>query len=243
MLHPFSSPKLDAAENGWRSPWCWAFAGWVLVVLLTPVTATETLAIEAVLFCFAAGFYGIDPKVMFRRWLGMALTVVFLAYFVAIGHPSRQEFGWSTIMSGIVLKNGILLATVVSLVEKIGQFRLFSMIASMGLPRELVGTIGMMARYGPVLADQNRRMKRARQSRMIRRSVPGIWLVQSGGLATLLTISLRRSERIHAAMLARGWQSRSSAIQSVSSGDETDDDLDRDGEIGIVTLATDSNPQ
>lgn len=226
-------------DRGWRSPWSWAFFGWVLFVLLTPITAIECLAVESILFCFAAGFFGIDPKVMFRRWLGMALTLIFLAYFVAIGHPGRHEFGWPVIMAGMVLKNGILLATVVSLVETVGQFRLLSMIANLGLPRELVSTIGMMARYGPLLADQNRRMKRARQSRMIRRSLPGIWLVQSGGLSTLLTSSLKRSERIHSAMLARGWQSQSATIQSITSDGEAQGDFDHVGNPSIATQVTD----
>lgn len=240
-MHSDSLRTEQSCDRGWRSPWSWAFVGWVLLVLLTPITAIDRLAVEAILFCFAAGFFGIDPKVMFRRWLGMALTVIFLAYFVAIGHPGRREFGWSVIMAGMVLKNGILLATVVSLVESVGQFRLLSMIARMGLPRELVSTIAMMARYGPVLADQNRRMKRARQSRMIRPSLPGIWLVQSGGLSTLLTSSLKRSERIHSAMLSRGWQSPSAAIQSGVSGNEAHDDFEHVGNIGIATPAMDPN--
>jgi hypothetical protein len=41
---------------------------------------------------------------------------------------------------------------------------------------------------------------------MIRRSLPGLWLVQTGGLSTLLVRSLERAERLHEAMLARGWQ-------------------------------------
>lgn len=238
------SPRLrtdERCERGWRSPWSWAFVGWVLFVLTTPITAIELLAAEALLFCFVAGFFAIDPRVMFRRWLGMALTMIFLAYFVAIGHPGRREFGWPVIMAGMVLKNGILLATVVSLVEKVGQFRMLSMISRLGLPLELVSTIAMMARYGPVLADQNRRMKRARQSRMIRPSLPGVWLVQSGGLSTLLTISLKRSERIHSAMLSRGWQSPSATIQSGVSGEEPHGDFGHVGNIGIDTPATDPN--
>lgn len=208
---------------------------------MTPITAIEVLAAEAVLFCFAAGFFAIDPKVMLRRWLGIALTMFFLAYFVAIGHPGRREFGWPLIMAGMALKNGILLATVVSLVETVGQFRLLSMISRLGLPLELVSTIAMMARYGPVLADQNRRMKRARQSRMIRPSLPGIWLVQSGGLSTLLTISLKRSERIHSAMLSRGWQSPSAKVQSGFSGEEATCDIEHAGNLGIDTPVTDPN--
>lgn len=202
------------AGTGSDTKWSWAIVGWIGIVALTPIASIEILSIEAIFFSFAAGFANIDPRVIFRRWIGMLLTVAFLAVFVALGHPLRRETGLIPLIAGIVLKNGILLATVAALVEKVGQYRILATLHRMGLPQEIVSTIATMARYGPVLADQNRRMKRARQSRMIRRSLPGIWLIQSGGLSTLLSGTLKRSERVHAAMLARGWQSRRTVVQS-----------------------------
>ncbi len=207
------------AETRSDARWGWLIAGWILILAFTPIASLETLSIEAILFCFAAGFANVDPMVIFRRWIGMLVTVSFLAVFVALGHPLRRETGWFPLIAGIVLKNGILLATVASLVEKVGQYRILATLSRMGLPQEIVTTIGTMARYGPVLADQNRRMKRARQSRMIHRTLPGIWLIQSGGLSTLLSGTLKRSERIHAAMLARGWQSRRAEVQSNRTGE------------------------
>lgn len=209
----------NAAHARFDTVCCFLVAGWIAIVALTPISYAETLTIEAVLFCFAAGFANVDFAVLFRRWAGMVVTVLFLALFVAMGHPARREIGWAPLVAGIVLKNGILLATVVALVEKVGQFRILAELARLGLPGEIVSTIGTMARYGPVLADQNRRMKRARKSRMIRNSLPGLWLVQSGGLSTLLSTTLKRSERIHAAMLARGWQNRRVDGQKVNAVD------------------------
>lgn len=233
--------KTTFANSGWRSVWTWVIVGWITVVALTPITAIETLAIEGITLCFAAGFMRLDPKVILRRWAGMILTVTFLACFVATGHPLRGELGWATLVFWILLKNGILLATVVSLVETVGQVRILMALSAMGFPRELVSTIATMARYGPVLADQNRRMKRARQSRMLRRSVPGIWLIQSGGLSTLLSGTLKRSERIHAAMLARGWQSRGMEIQSNQSAIDSSTSSEFAGNLAIVTTAAEPN--
>jgi cobalt/nickel transport system permease protein len=219
--------EIESSRSAWRSPWTWLIIVWIGIVATTPIVAIEMLAIEAVVLCFAAGFLGINPKSFPRKWTGWALTVFFLALFVAIGHPARKEIGLSALIAGLMLRSGILLTTLVILVEKLGQFGMLSALASLGLPRELISTIRMMARYGPVLSDQNRRMKRARQSRMVRRSLPGTWLLQSGGLSTLLSSSLKRSDRIHAAMLARGWQSSGMAIQSNNTRDEHSRDFER----------------
>ena len=41
-----------------------------------------------------------------------------------------------------------------------------------------------------------------------------LWLIQSGGLSTLLVRSLERAERLNDAMVSRGWQSGSNTLQS-----------------------------
>ena len=192
----------------------WVIAGWVLIVALTPITATDWLAVETLLLLFTMGYFAIDPLRMWSRWKGLLITILFLSSFVAIGHPLRPKVGWLILMMGIVIKNGVLFGTVAALSEKLGQMAILQHLGRMGLPKELLTTISLMARYGPLLHDQGHRMRRARQSRMVRQSVPGLWLVQSGGLSTLLVRSLERAERLNDAMLSRGWQSGSTALQS-----------------------------
>lgn len=192
----------------------WVIAGWVLIVALTPITATGWLAVESLLLLFILGYFAIDPLRMWSRWKGLLITILFLASFVAIGHPLRSKVGWLILMMGIVVKNGLLFGTVAALSEKLGQLAILQQLGRMGLPKELLTTISLMARYGPLLHDQGHRMRRARQSRMVRQSVPGLWLIQSGGLSTLLVRSLERAERLNDAMLSRGWQSGSIALQS-----------------------------
>lgn len=192
----------------------WVIAGWVLIVALTPITATGWLAVESLLLLLILGYFAIDPLRMWSRWKGLLITILFLASFVAIGHPLRSKVGWLILMMGIVVKNGLLFGTVAALSEKLGQLAILQQLGRMGLPKELLTTISLMARYGPLLHDQGHRMRRARQSRMVRQSVPGLWLIQSGGLSTLLVRSLERAERLNDAMLSRGWQSGSIALQS-----------------------------
>lgn len=185
----------------------WVVIAWVLFVAFTPITATRLLGIELIALFFIIGLAGLRTGPLWARWRGLLLTVLFLALFVALGHPLRAKVGWLPLVLGILIKNATLFGTVAALSEKIGQVEMLAQLGRLGLPAELVTTISLMARYGPLLSDQARRMKRARQSRMVRKSLPGIWLLQSGGLAMLLVRSLERSERLNAAMLSRGWQS------------------------------------
>ena len=204
----------DQALNFARKWPLWVIVGWVLIVALTPITATDWLSVESLLLLFAMGYFGIEPIRMWIRWKGLLITILFLASFVAIGHPLRPKVGWLVLMMGILIKNGVLFGTVAALSEKLGQMAILQHLGRMGLPKELLTTISLMARYGPLLHDQGHRMRRARQSRMVRKSLPGLWLVQSGGLSTLLVRSLERAERLNDSMLSRGWQSNSKALQS-----------------------------
>lgn len=199
-----SEPK---PRSLWRNGPLVAILAWILAVAVTPITATRLLGLEAVVLLFAIGIFGIETRALWSRWRGLLLTLLFLAFFVALGHPLRPKTGLPMLVLGIVIKNGVLFGTIAALSEKIGQVAILNHLQRLGLPRELVSTISLMARYGPLLQDQGRRMRRARQSRMVRGSLPGVWLLQSGGLSTLLVRSLERSERLNAAMLARGWQS------------------------------------
>jgi energy-coupling factor transporter transmembrane protein EcfT len=204
--------SVDVAA-GRLSPMAWSIIAWIALAALTPITAGRWLAVELLILSFAYGLAGIDFRSVASRWRGVLLTILFLAICVALGHPKRAELGWFSLLSGILLKNVVLFGTIAALSESVGHVRMLGTMARLGLPTELVSTISMMARYGPLLSDQTRRMKRARQSRMIRKSLPGVWLIQSGGLATLLSSALRRSQRIHAAMLSRGWQSRGQSLE------------------------------
>lgn len=197
----------------WR---VWLVLAWVGFVALTPITATRLLGGQLVTLFFLIGLAGVQTGRLWARWRGILLTVCFLAFFVAIGHPLRAQMGWLPLVMGILIKNGTLFGTVAALSEKVGQVEMLAQLGRLGLPAELISTISLMARYGPLLSDQGRRMKRARQSRMVRKSLPGVWLLQSGGLAMLLVRSLERSERLNAAMLSRGWQSGSKEFQANS---------------------------
>ena len=73
------------------------------------------------------------------------------------------------------------------------------------MPKVITGIMGFMIRYGEVITDELRRMKVARQSR----GYDPRWIWQARAVAAsagaLFIRSFERGERVHVAMLARGY--------------------------------------
>ena len=83
--------------------------------------------------------------------------------------------------------------------------RLLIALGRLGVPPVLVATLHFMYRYLHVLGEELDRMVKARRSRTFRRSGRLDWGLLSGLLGMLFLRSMERGERVHAAMLARGW--------------------------------------
>jgi cobalt/nickel transport system permease protein len=75
----------------------------------------------------------------------------------------------------------------------------------LGVPRVLVATLQFMERYLHVLGDELARMSLARRARSFRRGSILSWRLLTGMLGMLLLRSFDRAERVHSAMIARGW--------------------------------------
>jgi cobalt/nickel transport system permease protein len=73
------------------------------------------------------------------------------------------------------------------------------------LPTQLVQIMAMMVRYLDVTSDQLRRMRIARQSRGFVARNPRHWPVLAHGAGAFFVRSYERGERVHLAMLSRGY--------------------------------------
>lgn len=84
-------------------------------------------------------------------------------------------------------------------------------LGALRLPRTVVSTIGFMVRYLFVLSDEAARMLQARAARASRPAGEGrppvLWQARVAGnmVGSLFLRALERSERVYAAMLARGY--------------------------------------
>jgi len=125
--------------------------------------------------------------------------------------------GWTITAQGLerflslILRSWIAIQAAILLVAATPFADVLWALGALRVPRLLVATIGFMYRYFFVLADETARMLRARAARSAetegRRKPSPLW---QGGVAgamvgSLFLRALERSERVHAAMLARGY--------------------------------------
>ena len=70
----------------------------------------------------------------------------------------------------------------------------------------MLTTLALMYRYLPVLAEEARRMERARASRTFSRKRRIVWQNLGAVVGRLFVRTTDRAERIYLAMCARGWR-------------------------------------
>ncbi len=139
--------------------------------------------------------------------------------FLTPGPPlwSVPGLGWVVTSTGLVRFLTILIRTWIAVQASIvlsattPASDLMWGLNALRFPRLIVAIIGFMLRYLFILADEALRMVRARASRSPRLAGikrPGvIWQSRVAGamVGSLFLRSLERSERVHAAMLSRGY--------------------------------------
>jgi cobalt/nickel transport system permease protein len=177
----------------------------VVTIVLTPMGAWRTLGSLGLFLMFLIGLAGIPPREFGRRWLGLFVVVGFLAIMVAITHPAREHLGFAVVASSILLKNGLAILTMLLLAGVTPFPTLLRAMRKLGMPRILVSTLQFMDRYRHVLLEELDRMAVARRARTFnRRALP--WSLLTGLIGMLFLRTFERAERVHDAMIARGWQ-------------------------------------
>jgi cobalt/nickel transport system permease protein len=105
----------------------------------------------------------------------------------------------------IVARNSLALLALLVLASVTPLLELLTALRRLGMPPVLVATLQFMCRYMYVLTDELDRMSKARRARTFRRSGRLDWGLLTGLIGVLFLRALERGERVHAAMLARGW--------------------------------------
>ncbi len=177
----------------------------VVLVVATPIGWWRPLAAQALTLAFMVGLSGIPPGTLLARWLGFFVLVGFLALMVAPAHPMRPEFGLAAVMLTILAKNSLAFLAMLVLVNVTPFRKLLVAMRKLGMPLILVATLQFMYRYLHVLADELDRMVKARRSRTFRRSGRLDWGLLASLVGVLFIRSFERGERVHGAMIARGW--------------------------------------
>ncbi len=107
--------------------------------------------------------------------------------------------------AAILAKNSLALGAMMTLIEVTPFAALLAAMGRLGVPAILVATLRFMERQAQILGDELARMVQARRCRTFRRGGRLGFGVLAGLIAMLFLRSFERGERVHSAMLARGW--------------------------------------
>jgi cobalt/nickel transport system permease protein len=133
----------------------------------------------------------------------VAPLLVLLGLSIPLSHGFRQG-GW--LMLTVVLKGCLSFCLLVWLTNTTPFDQLLKAMRQLGVPKLFIATLSFMYRYVFVLFDELNRMRRARQARtFVGRRIPDP-RASAQLLGMVLLRALDRAERVHAAMLARGWR-------------------------------------
>ena len=199
-----------------------AFA-FVVVVVSTPREAMWAFAVYAVLLAYVARHARVPAGFLLKRLL---IEVPFVAFavlmpFVAEGERV-QVLGLPLSVSGLwgawnVLAKGTLGVAASVLLAATTELReLLLGLQRLKLPPLLVQIASFMIRYGDVITDEMRRMRIARESRGFEARGVRHWGVLAKSAGALFIRSYERGERVHLAMVSRGYTGSMPVIDEVT---------------------------
>ncbi|MBD9733570.1 cobalt ECF transporter T component CbiQ [Streptomyces sp. H28] len=200
-----------------------AVFAFVLVVVSTPREAMWAFAGYAVLLGVVAGVARVPAGFLLRRMLIEVPFVAFAVLLPFVAEGARTDvLGLSLSVDGLwgawnVLAKGTLgVAASVLLAATTDLRDLLRGLERLGLPPLLVQIAAFMVRYGDVVTDEVRRMRIARASRGFEARGPRHWGVLAKSAGALFIRSYERGERVHLAMLSRGYTGAMPVIDEVT---------------------------
>jgi cobalt/nickel transport system permease protein len=192
-----------------------ALIGFMLLVVATPREWYPVFGVYLAALCVLVAMSTVPASYLLRRMVVETPFVVFacLLPFVASG-PSVQVLGLELSESGLqgawgLLVKGTLGVLASLLLAATTEPRdLLAGLARLRVPAQLVQIMGFMVRYLDVVTDEMRRMRTARESRGFSARNPKHWPVIARSAGALFIRSYERGERVHLAMVARGYTGR-----------------------------------
>ena len=141
------------------------------------------------------------------------LLFALLLPFVATG-PTTEVLGVTVSEHGLLAAWGLLVKGTLGVLASLTLAAttepqdLLAGLERLHLPAQLVQIMAFMVRYLDVVTGEMQRMKVARESRGFSARNPRHWPVLARSLGALFIRSYERGERVHLAMLSRGYTGR-----------------------------------
>ncbi|WP_405677650.1 cobalt ECF transporter T component CbiQ [Streptomyces sp. NBC_01511] len=184
----------------------------VLVVVATPREAVWAFGLYAALLAAVAALARVPAGFLLRRML-IEVPFVAFAFLMPFVVPGDQVsfLGLSLSVPGLwgawnVLAKGTLGVAASVLLASTTELRALLLgLRRLKLPSMLVQIASFMIRYGDVIGDELRRMSIARRSRGFEARGVRHWGVLGKSAGALFIRSYERGERVHLAMMSRGY--------------------------------------
>ncbi|MFF4311332.1 cobalt ECF transporter T component CbiQ [Streptomyces sp. NPDC001507] len=200
-----------------------AVFAFVVVVVSTPRTAMWAFALYAVLLAVVARHARVPAGFLLGRLLIEVPFVAFAVLMPFVAEGGRTDvLGLSLSVNGLwgawnVLVKGTLGVAASVLLAATTELReLLLGLERLKLPPLLVQIASFMIRYGDVVTDEMRRMRIARRSRGFEARGVRHWGVLAKSAGALFIRSYERGERVHLAMVSRGYTGAMPVIDEVT---------------------------
>ena len=178
--------------------------GLILAATCAPITHGPLLGLIACAIFFVHSLARIPLAFVARRLFFFWPPLFLMALSLPLSQGGRA--GW--LMSATIICRGTLsFTTALWLVNVMPFDQLLATLRRLRLPSVFLAILALMYRFLFVLWDELDRMRTARQVRLFRK--PSLWEQWRQGaqmLGRLLIRALDRADRVHGAMMARGWQ-------------------------------------
>jgi cobalt/nickel transport system permease protein len=189
--------------------------GFMLVVVATPRDAYAVHGLYLLLLVGAIVVARVPATYLLPRMVVEVPFVVFAVVvpFVATG-PQVEVLGLSVSRTGLVDGFGLLAKATLGVIAGLllaattEPNALLRGLERLRLPQQLVQIMGFMLRYLEVVTDELRRMRIASASRGFTARSPRHWPVLAASIGALFIRSFERGERVHQAMVSRGYTGR-----------------------------------
>jgi cobalt/nickel transport system permease protein len=184
----------------------------MIVVVATPRDWYAAFAVYLLAIGIVIGVSRVPPTYLLKRTV-VEIPFVFFAVllpFVATG-PQTEVLGVSVSQHGLeagialLVKGTLGVLASLTLAATTEPTDLLLGLERLRLPQQLVQIMAFMVRYLDVVTGEMQRMKVARESRGFTARNPRHWPVLARSAGALFIRSYERGERVHLAMLSRGY--------------------------------------
>ena len=192
-----------------------ALIGFMLVVVATPREWFAAYAFFLAVLVTVGAVARVRPGWVLKRMVVETPFVIFALLMPFIAHGPRVEvLGLSLSESGLLSAWGLLVKGTLGVIAGLllaattTPQELVHGLERLRLPQQLVQIMAFMVRYLEVVTDEMRRMAVARASRGFEARNALHWPVLARSVGALFIRSFERGERVHLAMVSRGYTGR-----------------------------------